>query len=444
MSGRRIQRVFVADRGEAALRVLRSARGAGMEVVVAVADEDGEAVWPDEADFSVFIPREDGVPWPSVDRVIAAAADAGCDAVHPGAGALQLRPDAPSRVHAASMAFVGAGTRGRELGADRAALRARCARLGLETVPGAGPFTDPALITAWVAGVGYPVLVKHARAAGVRRTVRANGAEELAVALDILLGQGPVFVERFVDGAREIEVPFLVDGHGEGVTLGDREICLREGADRLLVEAPAPGLSAGTRAAMREAVVRLAQDLGWTGLGLCRFLVTADGHPWLLAVRPGLQPGAAATEACLGVDLVDAELRLAEGDALGWSPADIGPERVALAIAARAAVADESRVEGILVDPGLRFDSAVVAGDLVVPGEALGTLVATGPTRQAAVVRARAALDTWPTVGVEPAVAAVVRLLEDPRFWRAPLDREAAAAVVADEPPALDPARVVD
>ncbi|MEC8424835.1 MAG: hypothetical protein VX000_13720, partial [Myxococcota bacterium] len=169
------------------------------------------------------------------------------------------------------------------------------------------------------------------------------------------------------------------------------------------------------------------------GVASVRFLVPTDGRPYFLQVRPGVQPWHGATEALLGVDLIDAELQLAGGFPLFWRRGDICPEGHAMALRVRAATSGQ-RVGATQLPAELRLDPALLEGDLTTAGRALGTLVVRAPTRQACIVRARAALDAWPQEGVTPELGMLRRLFDDREFWRGPLDREAIAAMGTSPP----------
>lgn len=411
---RSIHRVLAACRGEAALRVVRSARAAGMESVALFAEEDAEAEWVEEADYAVYVPAEDE-PWPAVHRVVSAGADSGCDAVHPGWGPLCRSVFAAELVVRSGMAWLGPSVRALEAVSDRGAQREAAQRLGIPTVPGSDPISVPLQARTWMAWAGAPVLLKPLDTLGLPgRSLRIDDLDDQADLLEEVLADGPAMLERLVLDAREIEVPVLAGADGRVAALSDRETTVRSAVDRLVVEAPAPGLDDALRGTLRDSAVRLAQELGWQGLGAVRFLLTGDGRAWFLGMRPGLTPWHAATEVALGLDLVDAELHLASGADLAWDPADLVPLGHALTLRVPAAAAGTLASVEEPVDVALQ--PAGVAGDTLEAGALFGSVTVRAPTRQAAIVRARTALDRWPMTGVPLHDAPLRALLDDPGF----------------------------
>jgi acetyl-CoA carboxylase, biotin carboxylase subunit len=434
-----IKRVLVASRGEAALRFARAAHARGIEVVALVdLSRDEGAAWPSEIDVPVYVPADARGRWPAVGAVIDVALDAGCDAIYPAWGALVRDADLAVLAGRVGLKVVGPTSTLLSAVADRIGMRAIAEEVGLPVVPGSEPLTDLSHAQTWLAWSGLPAVVRSlesSTAGSGRRLTDTVEAEEVVSALQEV---GPVMLERVVQGAREVEVPVIGDGKGGVVALADREITVRDGHVRVLTEAPAPGMSSVSRTEVLAYADALARQLRWKGIGAVRFLVTPDGRPYFLQIRPGVQPWHGATEALLGVDLMDAELRLAEGGPLFWSPSDIRANGHAMALRVRAAFDDEE-VGELVLDEGVRFQPALVVGDRTRAGQALGTLIVRAPTRQACIVRARALLDRWPQSGVTPETALLKRLFDERAFWEGPLDREAVAALAA--PYASEPDR---
>lgn len=437
MSLKDLERVLAACRGEAALRVARAAHARDMEVVALLDPERDEgAAWPDALDGVVAVTPDERGRWPAVAGAVAAAMDAGCDAMYPAWGARVRDPDLGIAAGRTGLVAVGPTPQLLHRIADRPSLRAVAEELGVPTVPGSEPLTELSQAQTWLAWTGMPAVVRSLDP-GLGGGRRVASEEEAVSVIERLLAYGPVMLERVVIGAREVEVPFIGDGHGRVVALADREITVRDGAVRVLTEAPAPGLAGTSRHEVHAYTHALAKQLEWKGIGSARFLVTPDGRPYFLQIRPGVQPWHGATEALLGVDLVDAELGLADGEPLFWRHGDIEPEGHAMALRVRAAKSGE--VIGSLELPDdLRFDPAEVPGGRTQAGRTLGTLVVRGPTRQACIVRARAALASWPQQGVTPDLDLLIRLFDDKAFWLGPLDREAVAALQAGATPTVD------
>jgi len=420
-----LRRLLVADRGAAALRARRWGEAARVEIVALISDQDGDALWPDDVDFTVYVPSGEG-RWPAPERVLAAAYDAGCDAIHPGYTALGRTTAMVELLSASALAWAGAGHHALGVCSDRSVTRTIAEEIGLQVVPASLPILDEAQGHMWTARVGLPVRLRSAKeGGGARRIVRE--AAEIGPALQAALAEGPVIIERLVLGAREIEVPVLWDGSAAPLTLGDRDLTVHDTAGRVVVEAPAPGLSDKTREQMAQAAGALVRAIQLRGLCAVRFLVAPDGRPYLLQVIPGLSPWHAVTEALFAIDLFDAQLRLATGDGLRIEPADLVPAGHHVWMRLRA------EAEGELLelpDMELRRDLALVVGDVVGPGDEIGAVVVGAPTRQAAIVRARASLDGPLTPGVPIDRRALDQVFDSVAFWGGPLDREAVARLI--------------
>lgn len=423
-----LRRILAACRGEAALRIRRAAAREGLEVVGLIdPSRDDEPAWADALDGAALASPDKRGRWPAVEAAVAAAIDAGCDAVYPGWGARVRDPDLGHLARRMGLLPIGPPPDLLATVADRPGMREMAEEVGLPVVPGSEPITELAQAQTWLAWAGLPAIVRSLDPGlpGGHPVAEMAHAEQLVTDL---LPYGPVMLERQVVGAREVEVPIIGDGTGRVVCLADREITVRDGAVRVLTEAPAPALRGTGRTEVLSYADAIGRQLKWRGVASVRFLVPTDGRPYFLQVRPGVQPWHGATEALLGLDLIDAEIQLAGGFPLFWRPGDIAPEGHAIALRVRAAVSGE-RVGPTTLVGDLRLDPALLEGDRTAAGRALGTLVVRAPTRQACIVRARAALDRWPQAGVTPDLTMLRRLFNDRDFWRGPLDREAVAAL---------------
>ena len=428
MSRPRISRLLIAARGMEALRVARVCRASGIESVALLQERDGDAGWPDSVDYASYCAPGDG-PWPEPQRVVDAAQDAGCDAVHPGWGHPARSAVLAGLSSSSNLGYVGPGADRLDAANDRIAVRRVAHALGIPVVPGTDALLDPTLAVAWVTATGTPVMLKPARV-GVAAQ-RLHHQADVAPAVAAMLAQGPVFLERLVEGARLIEVPVFGDGDGTALAVGDREVTVRVDGQRLLAECPASGLPDGMAATLHDRAERLCAQLRWIGLCAVQFLLTPDGRAYLLQLRPGLQPWSAVTEVVYGVDLVDAQIRLTAGDPLGWEREDLQPSgfAVCLRLVARSD-GQVARPPEIAEGPGASLLHALEVGSLVEPLDDLCTLTVVEPTRQAALVRARALADALAPAGVDTDLPALLRLFDAPDFWRAPLDRDRVRALM--------------
>ena len=218
---------------------------------------------------------------------MSAGVDSGCDAVHPGWGACRSIY-AAKLVARGGMGWLGPSPRALGAVADRTAQRAAAERLGIPRVPGSEPVVERAQVDAWLAWAGVPALLKPVDTLGLPgRSLRIDDPSAAATLLADVLAEGPALLERLVLEAREIEVPVLAGEDGVVATLADRETTVRSGLVRLLVECPAPDLPDALRAQLHRDAARIAEALGWRGVGAVRFLLTPDGRPWFLGLRPG-------------------------------------------------------------------------------------------------------------------------------------------------------------
>jgi acetyl-CoA carboxylase biotin carboxylase subunit len=355
VSGFRVlRRVLIANRGEIAVRVIRTCRRLGIETVLTVSDADAGALPARLADQVVRIgPAPASASYLNVGAVVGAAVSAGADAVHPGYGFLSENARLARACAAAGIVFVGPSPEVLEATGDKLAAREHAVAAGLPVLPGGhvspggrqdGTGTSPAGAArpavaeeaALVAGrIGYPVLVKAAGGGGGRglRVVRDAAVLEHAVALasaeaEAAFGDPRVYLERFVERGRHVEVQLLGDGE-HVIHLGDRDCSVQRRYQKLIEEAPAPGLPGDLRERLRAAAVTLGERLRYQGAGTVEFLVDADsagagdGEFYFLEVNARVQVEHPVTEAVTGIDIVAEQLALAEGRPLSLKQADV-------------------------------------------------------------------------------------------------------------------------
>jgi len=424
-----VERLLIANRGEIAVRVARACREAGIEVVALAGPGDDDALHVALADETRTVPS-----YLDADAIVAAGVDAGADAVHPGYGFLSERAGFAEAVLAAGLTWVGPPPEAMRALGDKVGARALAEQAGVPIVPGfAGPdLTDAALLRA-AERLGPPLLVKAAGGGGGRgmRAVDSLGALPEAVAsaraeAAAAFGDDRVFLERRMVGVRHIEVQVLLDGHGSGVHLGERDCSLQRRHQKILEEAPAPGLAAPLRSALGEAALTIAREAGYEGVGTAEFLVDRDGTWCFLEMNARLQVEHPVTEAVTGVDLVRMQLRVAGGERLLLTQDDV--RTVGHAIEAR--VYAEDPAAGFMpstgtIDllslpywPGVRIDMALREGDVVQMGfdPLLAKVIAVAADREACLDRLRAALDEVRLVGVSTNLGFLLDVLNRPEI----------------------------
>jgi len=446
--------VLVANRGEIAVRVITTLQRLGIRAIAVYSDADADAPHVRLADEAIALgPAPAAQSYLDTGRVLAAIERSGAAAVHPGYGFLSERADF---ARAVPVAWIGPPPDAIELLGDKAAAKALAEREGVPTVPGiAGAGLGDEQIVAWAAEdpARLPLMVKAAGGGGGRgmRVVHALG--ELPEALQAArrealagFGDDALLAERYVEPARHVEIQFLADAHGNAVHLGERECSLQRRHQKLVEECPSPAISAQQRARMGEAAIALARAAGYVGAGTCEFLLPAGDAGdafYFLEVNARLQVEHPVTELVYGLDLVEAQLRIAAGEPLWLAQEQLAPR--GHAIEARVCAEDADRgflpATGRIVayreprGPGVRVDSGVREGSDVTThyDSLLCKLVAHAPTREQALARLDDALARLAILGPVVNTSFLRRLLADPAVRAGALDTGLAARLPVRE-----------
>jgi 3-methylcrotonyl-CoA carboxylase alpha subunit len=407
------RKILIANRGEIAVRVIRTCRRLGVATVAVHSDVDAAALHVAMADEAVAI----GGARPSesylrADRIVEAALDTGAEAIHPGYGFLSENPEFVEAVEAAGLVFIGPSASAiRAMGLKDAAKRLM-AEAGVPVVPGYhGADQDPGHLEVEAAAVGYPVLIKAVAGGGGKGMRRVDGPGDFMMALEGAkaeargaFGNDAVLIERYVEKPRHIEVQVFGDGT-RAVHLFERDCSLQRRHQKVIEEAPAPGMTAEVRAAMGAAAVRAAEAIGYAGAGTVEFIVDGsqglrpDGF-WFMEMNTRLQVEHPVTEAVTGVDLVEWQLRVASGERLWVSQEDLAlrghafEARLYAEDVARGFLPATGRLAHLVFPEGARADSGVRAGDTISPfyDPMIAKIIVEGPTREAALAKLRAAL----------------------------------------------------
>ncbi|MDT0450737.1 acetyl/propionyl/methylcrotonyl-CoA carboxylase subunit alpha [Streptomyces hesseae] len=412
-----IESILVANRGEIACRIFRTCREAGIATVAVHADPDAGALHVRSADTAVRLPGTTAAEtYLRGDLVIRAALAGGADAVHPGYGFLSENAGFARAVTDAGLVWIGPPAEAIEAMASKTRAKQIMAAAG---VPLLAPL-DPAAL----APSGLPVLIKAAAGGGGRgmRVVRdlAVLEEELRSARAEAMaafGDGEVFVEPYVEGARHVEVQILADTHGTVWTLGTRDCSLQRRHQKVVEEAPAPDLPEAVRAALTSAAEAAARAIGYVGAGTVEFLLPGDGRgPYFLEMNTRLQVEHPVTEAVYGVDLVALQIRVAEGEALGAA----APEPYGHAVEARLTAEGgmDQPVRRLRTGGSVRLDTGYTDGDTVPPhyDPLLAKAIAWAPTRREAIRKLAHALEHAAVHGPHTNRDLLVRTLRHPEF----------------------------
>jgi acetyl-CoA/propionyl-CoA carboxylase biotin carboxyl carrier protein len=435
--------VLVANRGEIAVRIMRTLRVLGIRSVAVYSDADAGARHVAAADVAVRIgPAPARESYLSVDAVIAAALESGAQAIHPGYGFLSENPALAEACAANGIVFVGPPVAAIEAMGDKIAAKATVAAAGVPVVPGSsGAGLDDAALADAAQAVGFPVLLKPS-AGGGGKGMRL--VEEIADLSDAIasarreargaFGDDTLLVERYVRNPRHIEIQVLADTHGNVIHLGERECSLQRRHQKIVEEAPSPLLSAEVRAAMGAQAVEAARACGYTSAGTVEFIVSADRPDefFFMEMNTRLQVEHPVTEMVYGVDLVEQQLRIAAGERLALTQDNLVPRGHAVEV--RVYAEDPSRgflptggVVQALVEPagdGVRVDSGIAVGSSIGSDydPMLAKLIAWGDDRAEALHRLDHALAETAVLGVTTNIGFLRRLLADPDVQSGALD----------------------
>ncbi|CAN5566886.1 acetyl-CoA carboxylase biotin carboxylase subunit [soil metagenome] len=449
------RKVLIANRGEIAVRILRACRELGVESVVAYSEADRSSLAVQLADEAICIgPAEARKSYLSAPAVISAALVTGCDAIHPGYGFLSEDEGFAEVVAAHDLTFIGPPAGVLERFASKAGTRQLLGGFGLPTIPGSdGMLRDDIHALSEAERIGYPILVKPSAGGGGKGMRMVRTPRELENSLRVCrseakaaFGDDSLYLERWLDENRHVEVQVAVDRYGHGIHLGERDCSVQRRHQKILEEAPTPALDAAARATLAETAVRAAVAAGYENVGTLEFLVDGSGNFYFIEINCRIQVEHPVTEMLTGVDLVAMQMRIAAGEPLGLTQADITMRGHAIEFRINAEDPEhEFRPEAGVVEryippggPGVRMDSHLYTGYEVPPyyDSLLGKLVVWGPDRASAIARGRAALDGLVIEGVVTNVAIHQALLTSEAFLDGHmttnlLDRVGSAAFLA-------------
>jgi acetyl-CoA carboxylase biotin carboxylase subunit len=405
------KKILIANRGEIALRILRACRTVGVEAVVAYSEADRESLPVQLADEAICIgPADARRSYLSAPAVISAAIVTGCDAIHPGYGFLSEDEGFAEVVRAHDLTFIGPPANVLDRFASKEATRRLLGSLGLPTIPGSnGILRDDVHALEEGERVGYPLLIKPAAGGGGKGMRMVRTPRELEASLNVCrsearsaFGDDSLYLEKWLDETRHVEVQVAVDRYGRGIHLGERDCSVQRRHQKILEEAPTPALSLEARNELCTRAVRAVVSAGYENVGTLEFLVDRDGSFYFIEINCRIQVEHPVTEMLTGIDMVALQIRIAAGEPLGISQADVALRGHAIEF--RINAEDPERefrpaagvVERYLAPggPWVRMDSHLVAGYEVPPfyDSLLGKLIVWGPTRAEAIERSRVAL----------------------------------------------------
>lgn len=435
-------KILIANRGEIACRIIKTARRMGIETVAVFSEADANARHVRMADEAVLIgaaPARDS--YLVIDRIIKAALQTGSQAIHPGYGFLSENVAFSGACEQNGLVFIGPPATAIAAMGSKSAAKALMAQAGVPLTPGYhGDEQDPAFLAAQAGQIGYPVLIKASAGGGGKGMRRVDRAEDFGAALQSCkreainaFGDDHVLIEKYVLQPRHIEIQVFADQHGQCVHLFERDCSVQRRHQKVLEEAPAPGMTPARRAAMGVAAIEAARAVGYVGAGTVEFIASPDGNFYFMEMNTRLQVEHPVTEMITGVDLVEWQLRIAHGEPLPMSQAQLQID--GHAIEARVYAEDPARE--FLPSTGrlhclqppeesdcVRVDTGVEQGDEITPhyDPMIAKLIVWGPDRHAALTTMRRALAQYRVVGVQNNIEFLGRLVATQAFSAADLD----------------------
>ncbi|MHC4414495.1 MAG: acetyl-CoA carboxylase biotin carboxylase subunit [Planctomycetota bacterium] len=434
-------RILIANRAEIALRIIRAARELGIETVCVYSEADADGPWLELADRTICIgPGPASESYLRIDRIISAAEIANVDAIHPGYGFLAENPHFAEVCRDCHIEFIGPSPEAMSLLGDKLSSR----RMARETRTPISPGSEKAIesedeAVKLASQIGYPVIVKSAAGGGGRgmrvahnEVALRSGITAASQEAQAAFGNGAVYLEKFLENARHVEIQVMGDKHGAAVQLFDRDCTSQRRHQKLIEEAPAPGVDPKKREAVARSAAEMIRRAGYAGAATVEFLMDRDQNFYLLEVNTRIQVEHPVTEMVTNIDLVKEMIRIAAGEPLPWKQRDIRLR--GHAIECRINAEDPER--GFIPQPGLitefsppggfgiRLDSHVRAGYRIPPDydSLIGKLIVYGASRNEAITRMRRALEEFRIGPIRTTIPLQRRLMDERQFTEATYD----------------------
>jgi acetyl-CoA carboxylase biotin carboxylase subunit len=430
------KKVLIANRGEIAVRVIRACRELGVRTVAVYSEADRNSLHVRLADEAFCIgPPPTVESYLNIPNIMSTAELLGVDAIHPGYGFLAENAHFAEICRDVRISFIGPTPEAIEAMGNKSRARELAQKAGVPVIPGSpGPVRTEAEAEGVAARIGYPLIIKASAGGGGRGMRYVHMREDLQRALEMArqeseaaFGSAEIYIEKYLDEPRHVEVQIMADTKGSVVHLGERECSIQRRHQKLLEESPAPGTSGRLRANLHRAALRIAQAIGYTNAGTIEFLVDRDDNFYFMEMNTRIQVEHPVTEMVTGMDLVREQIRVAAGERLSWQQKDV--EFRGHAIECRINAEDPThdfrpspgRVSGFIVPggPGIRVDTHVYAGYTIPPyyDSLVAKLIAWGRDRVEAIARMERALGEFEIAGIRTTIP-FHRILFDNAFFR--------------------------
>ena len=425
-------KILIANRGEIAVRVIRACKEMGIQTVSVYSEADRGALHVVLADEAICIgPAPVSGSYLNQSAIVSAAVLTGCEAIHPGYGLLSENPRFARLCSECGLAFIGPDAEIIEKMGDKDAARRTMRQAGVPVVPGCDVVESIEQAREQAGAIGYPLLIKARAGGGGRGIRRVNSPDEVELAFQsataeaqAAFGDGAVYMEKFLQNVKHIEMQLLCDNYGNVVCLGERECSMQRKNQKTLEESPSPSVSEEMRAEMMRVSALAARTVGYQGLGTIEFLLTQEGQFYFMEMNTRLQVEHPVTEMVTGLDLVKWQIRVSAGVELNFTQQDV--HLYGHAIECRINAEDENfrpscgKITTLHVPngPWVRFDSALYQGCVVPPwyDSLLGKLIVHAPTREEAIRKMRSALGELAIEGVCDNSELQLDILNNPEF----------------------------
>jgi acetyl-CoA carboxylase biotin carboxylase subunit len=431
------KKILVANRGEIALRIIRACREMGIGTVAIYSEADREALHVHYADEAFCVgPAAGNKSYLNIPNIISVATLAEVDAIHPGYGFLAENARFAEICETHRIKFIGPSAEAIEKMGDKAVAKQTMKDAGVPVIPGSeGVITDEKHASALAAEIGYPVIIKASAGGGGRGMRVVYNEPELLTAYhtaqteaDLSFGNSEVYMEKYLEEPKHIEVQILIDEYGNGVYLGERDCSVQRRHQKVLEEAPSPAVTPEIRSRLGAAALAGAQSVGYSNAGTCEFLLDKDGRFYFMEMNTRIQVEHPVTEMITGVDLIKEQIKIAAGERLGLNQSDllIRGHAIECRINAEDPEANFRPSPGRITlyhlpgGPGVRVDSAVYQEYLIPPyyDSMIAKLIVWDESRAAAIARMLRALDEFKIEGIKTTIPFHRLVLQNPYFQR--------------------------
>jgi len=428
-------KILIANRGEIAVRVIRACRDLGIQCVAVYSEADAESLHVRMADESVCVgPQQAASSYLNIPNIIAAAEITGADAIHPGYGFLAENPKFAEICGDCNIKFIGPSPQTIDTAGNKSRARQIVASRGIPIIEGSKlPITDSGTARDLAAKIGYPILLKAVSGGGGKGMRVVQKVEDLDGYLSAArmeakaaFGDDAVYLEKYIEGPRHIEVQILADSEGNVIHLGERECSVQRRHQKLVEESPSVAVTAQIRKMIGNFACRISKEVEYVNAGTIEFLMDSSGRFYFIEMNTRLQVEHPVTELVTGIDIVKEQIRIAFGHKLELTPKDLKPigHAIEFRINAEDPDNDFAPTPGLITSirfpmgPWVRVDSHIEPGSMVQPfyDSMIAKLIVWGRTRPEAIARARRALDDFEVTGIKTTVDFHKRILQEPAF----------------------------